>query len=287
MVDELELRLATGESQRLAARNQVILESITEAFYTVDGAWRFTYFNGQAERLLKRACGELLGAELLTAFPETVGSSLQAQFERAVAERAAATFEFFFPPLNTWFEVHAYPSSEGLSVYFQNIGARREAERKARLQVEFRRELLELTQTALRDGLSENFYQNLLESAVRTVPGAQAGSILMKQGEGNGFVAAVGFDLQALRCCTFGPNDFLFDLSDPEPQFVYAWQTQTLDEDRRRTMEENGLTNDIKVSLCVPIIIEGQSKISLYLDNFETPDAFDDEAVEMTRVFVQ
>lgn len=122
---------------------------------------------------------------------------------------------------------------------------------------------------------------------MRTVPGAQTGSMLMKEDDGYHFVAAVGFELEALQRCTLGPADFLFDLRNPEPQFVYGWQTQTLDEDRRRTMEENGLTNDIKVSLCVPIILEGESKISLYLDNFEDAAAFDDEAVEMTRVFVQ
>lgn len=294
VVDELELRLATQESQEQAARNRVVLESITEAFYTVDAAWRFTYLNTQAETVLKRSRAELLGTKLWEQFPGTVGSALQAQYERAVTERTTVIFEYFDPPLDIWFEVHAYPSSEGLSVYFQDISARKKAERKARVQDEFRKELLELTQISLQEGLSEGFYQNLLESAVKTVPGAQTGSILKKENGRYHYVAAVGFELGALQRCTFSPDDYIFgpnncsfDLGNPEPQFVYAWQAQKLDEDRRRTVEEHGHTNDIKVSLCVPLIFEGESKLSLHLDNFDFADAFDGEAVEMTRVFVQ
>lgn len=158
VVDELELRLMTREAQRLAARNGVTLESITDAFLTLDHEWCLTYLNTQAERLTKRTCDELLGAELWTAFPETVGTVLQAQYERAVAENTTVIFEYFYPPLETWFEVHAYPLSEGLSVYFQDISARKRAEQQARVQAEFRKELLALTQTSLQVGLSAGFY---------------------------------------------------------------------------------------------------------------------------------
>ena len=37
-------------------------------------------------------------------------------------------FEANYAPLNTWFEVRAYPSSDGLAVYFQNINNRKAAE---------------------------------------------------------------------------------------------------------------------------------------------------------------
>jgi hypothetical protein len=37
-------------------------------------------------------------------------------------------FEEFFSPLEKWFEVHAYPSSEGLSVVFKDITKRKQTE---------------------------------------------------------------------------------------------------------------------------------------------------------------
>ncbi len=39
-------------------------------------------------------------------------------------------FDEFYPPLNTWFEVRAYPSEEGLAVYFHDITTRKEAENR-------------------------------------------------------------------------------------------------------------------------------------------------------------
>lgn len=39
------------------------------------------------------------------------------------------TFDDFYTPLGKWFEVHVYPSEDGLAIYFQDITARKESER--------------------------------------------------------------------------------------------------------------------------------------------------------------
>ncbi len=41
------------------------------------------------------------------------------------------------PPLNSWFDVHIYPSADGLSVYFRDVTERRmaEEEREQLIQV--------------------------------------------------------------------------------------------------------------------------------------------------------
>ncbi|MBD2013429.1 PAS domain S-box protein [Microcoleus sp. FACHB-53] len=113
-----------------AARNQSvnILESITDAFFALDKDWRYTYLNRQAELLLQRKREELLGQVMWDEFPEAVGSTFDREYHRAVSEQVSVEFESFYPPLNVWFEVHAYPSREGLSVYFRNISDRKRAE---------------------------------------------------------------------------------------------------------------------------------------------------------------
>ena len=122
-------RKATEDALRAANQQTVnILESITDAFFTLDRGWRFTYVNTQAERLLLRERDELLGCRVWDEFPEAVGSEFDRQYRRAVSERTAVTFEAFYPPLGTWFEVRAYPSSAGVSVYFHDISDRKAAE---------------------------------------------------------------------------------------------------------------------------------------------------------------
>ena len=112
-----------AREQRIAA----ILESISDAFFALDRQWRFTWLNAHAETLLGRPRGALLGKEIWREFPEAVGSTFEREYRRAIATGERVTFEEFFPPLDGWFRVSAYPSPEGLSVYFQNINEIRSA----------------------------------------------------------------------------------------------------------------------------------------------------------------
>jgi PAS domain S-box-containing protein len=108
---------AEGLSVRLGAT----LENISDAFYTLDDQWRFTYLNAQALRLLRRGRDELLGRVIWEAFPEAAGTAFQRNYERALFGRMPVAFEQFYAPLDTWFEIKADPSAEGLAVYFRDV----------------------------------------------------------------------------------------------------------------------------------------------------------------------
>jgi signal transduction histidine kinase len=45
-----------------------------------------------------------------------------------VTSSGPRAIEEFYPPLSTWFEVRAYPTAEGLSVYYHDISERKQAE---------------------------------------------------------------------------------------------------------------------------------------------------------------
>ena len=102
-----------------------ILESISDAFYAVDTEWRFTYVNAQAALLLHRTREELIGKSLWAEFPEAVGTKPDLLFRRAVETGVVQSFEDYYPPLFSWFGVRAYPSPDGLSVYFHDISERK------------------------------------------------------------------------------------------------------------------------------------------------------------------
>ena len=130
---EAEISRLREEERAANGRAVRILESVTDAFFALDRDWRFTYFNPQAEPLLQRSRDELLGRVIWEAFPQAVGTKFEREYRAAVAERRPVTFEEFHPaPLNAWFEVHAYPSENGLSVYFHNITDRKHTEEAIR-----------------------------------------------------------------------------------------------------------------------------------------------------------
>ncbi len=134
--DITERKQAEDQIHGLAERLRTTLESITDAFFTVDREWRFTFLNRKASLLLRRTRTELTGQDIWTEFPDTIGSAFEREYRRAMAENHTVDFEEFYPPLNTWFSIRAYPSEQGLAVYFQDISERKTAETRIREEEE-------------------------------------------------------------------------------------------------------------------------------------------------------
>lgn len=115
---------ALREAQRLADRLRTTLESISDAFYTMDNHWHITYINPEAERQLGVKACDILGQSLWEAFPGAYDSEIGQRYRQAMSSAEPSHFESFYLPFGRWYELHAYPSEEGLAVYFQDISAR-------------------------------------------------------------------------------------------------------------------------------------------------------------------
>ncbi|MGI9114447.1 MAG: response regulator [Chthoniobacterales bacterium] len=142
-LSRLNVRMAVAERQirELTERNQAraalqesartlrdILENTTDGFIALDFAWRFTYVNPEAERLLGRARDELLGGELWEKFPELCGTQFEKNYRRVMAQQEPIEFEASDPAETKWFEVHCYPSGGGVSAFFRDVTERKRAE---------------------------------------------------------------------------------------------------------------------------------------------------------------
>jgi serine phosphatase RsbU (regulator of sigma subunit)/PAS domain-containing protein len=109
-----------------------VLEAMPAGFYSVDHEWRFTHVNAEAERLLNSRRDELIGRTVWEAFPDAVGSGFEESFRTAVRTGLSISFDAYYPaPLDGWFEVRAWPSPDGLSVYFLNVTERRRVQEQA------------------------------------------------------------------------------------------------------------------------------------------------------------
>ena len=121
----------TSVRREAEARVARVMESMSAAFYSLDQEWRFTYVNAEAERLLGRSRGELLGGVLWELFPATVGSVFETGYTQVLESGEPATFDAYYPPpLDGWYELRVWPSEDGLSVYFLEVTDRRAAQRQ-------------------------------------------------------------------------------------------------------------------------------------------------------------
>lgn len=123
--DITERKQAEAQQRQLAERLATTLENITDGFITLDREWHITYVNAAAERLISRNRHELIGTLVWETFPETLGVTFEREYRRAVEQNVTVEFEEYFPPLNKWFAVRAYPSERGLAIYFRDVTAAR------------------------------------------------------------------------------------------------------------------------------------------------------------------
>ncbi len=124
---------ATQQAMALAHRLKTTLESITDAFYTLNRDWKFTYLNKTAEKYLEHSASQLLGRVVWEEFPQVIGTILEKEYRLAMERQQTTTFQLYYEPLCRWFDIKVYPSNEGLAVYFQDVTQKREDEEQLRL----------------------------------------------------------------------------------------------------------------------------------------------------------
>ena len=127
-----------------------VLEAMPAGFISMDQQWRFTYINPTAEQLLGRTRADLLGSVLWESYPATVNSIYESNYRTAVESNTPVTFQAFYPaPLNAWYEILAWPTGEGLSLYFLDITQRVTAQQHADQAADRRALLAQVSQVLL------------------------------------------------------------------------------------------------------------------------------------------
>ncbi|WP_158214008.1 ATP-binding protein [Pusillimonas sp. T2] len=116
---------ADAARQQAQEETDRIFRSISDAVYRIDKAWRFTFLNRQAEQLFGQSTEDIKGKLLWDAFPALRETQTKAEFEHAIQHHTMADFEQYYAPTRTWFNVRAYPGLDGLTVYLQDITAKK------------------------------------------------------------------------------------------------------------------------------------------------------------------
>ena len=120
-LDVHEFHLLEIEASALAKERADILESIGDGVVTLDPESRITYLNTTAETLVRRKASDLLGRAVGDVFPEIREIHIDESFASAAAAGKARRFEFYFAPLETWFEANITETPRGRTVYLRDV----------------------------------------------------------------------------------------------------------------------------------------------------------------------
>ncbi|GAA4301641.1 PAS domain S-box protein [Nibribacter koreensis] len=113
-----------------AKRLNTILESIKDAFFTIDKDWRFTYINQEFDKIMAVDTRKWIGRRIIDLYDEREpeNKNFYDNFQQAIDTQKPQHFEQFASSVQSWLDVSVYPSEEGLSIYFKEITDRKNAE---------------------------------------------------------------------------------------------------------------------------------------------------------------
>lgn len=146
--------------------------------------------------------------------------------------------------------------------------------------------IAEMTQGLLK-GILAPSYQFILEKAVEIIPGAQAGSVLIKNGDYYEFAACVGYDFTQLSKVKFKPEELAQNI-DGQVKIITRldkFDSEKIMDERQEILVKYGRISEIKAMLSVPIIVENEAVAFFNLDNFENENAFNEFSIRIATVF--
>lgn len=124
----IERNQTRTELQETVRKMTDILEKTSDGFFAVDRDWKFTFVNRQAEKLLDRRREDLIDKDFWIEFPEFTRDAFEKNYRRAMSEQVVVEFEASDASGQVWFELLAYPSGGGVSVFLRDVTERKRVE---------------------------------------------------------------------------------------------------------------------------------------------------------------
>lgn len=105
-----------------------VMERMKDGVAVLDHDWRFAYLNETGARIVGQPKAALLGKVIWEVYPEDVGSVFAENYRAARDTQRPITFEEYHPPFKVWFAITVYPTDGGVTIYYEDITKRKEAE---------------------------------------------------------------------------------------------------------------------------------------------------------------
>jgi PAS domain S-box-containing protein len=129
MAVDVDKRIKTEQKNRelsytikeTAAKFEEIFNGITDAFFSLDFDYKFTFINEACEALYKRKRSDVVGKSVWEQFPLAIGTKFETEMKKAMTERTVVEFEEFSQTPQLWIYAKIYPIRDGIAAYFRNI----------------------------------------------------------------------------------------------------------------------------------------------------------------------
>jgi len=121
MQDITELHLMQMEKNIYLQRLNHTLENITDGYFLLNRNWIITAVNLNCVKLIGSKKEDLINRPYLDVFPESRDLKFYTSYNKVFDEHIPVNFEEYNPVIKKWFSVNAYPTDDGVAVYFNDI----------------------------------------------------------------------------------------------------------------------------------------------------------------------
>lgn len=105
-----------------------MIERISDGFFVLDKDWNFQYVNTVAAKLFNQSAAAIVGKNIWAEFPVTIGGAIHNSLQQAYATQKEIFYEGYSPYFQRWVQLSAYPSRDGVVVYYRDITEKKEAD---------------------------------------------------------------------------------------------------------------------------------------------------------------
>ena len=145
LIDITERKQAEEALRESEARYRELADSIADVFFAMDENLRYTYWNRASEKLTGIPAKDAIGKSLYDLFPDTPQTrNAEGIYRDVLRAKQPRTFvnEYQLGGKDLLFEISAYPSKHGLSVFVKDITERKRAEEELQRSYDQLRETL-------------------------------------------------------------------------------------------------------------------------------------------------
>jgi PAS domain S-box-containing protein len=149
--DTTEHKKAEEDLRESEGRYNALIESINDVFFAMDRDFRYTYWNKASERLTGISAKDAIGKSLTEVFPDVEGTEVEQFYQNTLRTNQHQTFvnKYRIGNKDFVFEIDAYPTKDGLSVFVKDTSERKKAEKTLRESEEKYRNLFESAMDAI------------------------------------------------------------------------------------------------------------------------------------------
>ena len=281
-----------NEIELIKSREQynILTNNLIEGIILLDEDYTVEFINPSVKKIFQKSDESIIGKKITQIcyyehrfdFMELLKNAKENGF-------CIDEFDFSYENILLLFELHVkyLENEKKILLVLHDITDREMANKNEKNLVKLQNTFIKLVSEIVKTGMDDDTYYRVLKMAIEIVPGVQAGSVLLRDGNIFRFAATIGYDFSLLKKVTLKEEELLQTQNNDigVVKNLTKKNDHNINDDRGFILNTAGRTDEIIEMLSIPIIIDSKVKAFFNLDNLDEKSTITNESIKIARLF--